>query len=311
MRKVLFLLGAIPIYLISMLPLRFHYFMSGVIVFFLNRVLGYRRSVIIMNFSRAFPHLRYDKIEELTTKFYKNLAEVIAESVKKISLSKKQISRMCRIENPYLMKKFYDKNVSVLFVGGHTGNWELLGKMEHFSNSELTGYKGEHINFVYKKQKSNFVNDILLWIRTIDSNVTLVESKAAARTILKNKDRPACYFLLSDQAPHPGSKFLVSFLNQPTLMINGPEVISRAAGCPVIFFDMVRENRGKYVVRLTEITDNPASCEPGYITNTFARLLEKSIQENPDNWLWSHKRWKRGVEDNELHKKNSFPAHNM
>ena len=304
MRKVLFLLAATPIYLISMLPLRFHYFMSGLTGFFLNRVLGYRRSVITVNISRAFPHLRYDKIEELTKKFYKNFAEVIAEDFKDLSLSKKQISRMCYIENPHLLKKYYDKNMSVIIVGGHIGNWELLGKIEHFANSELAVYTGRHINFVYKKQKSKLANDIILWVRTINSDVTLVESKTAARTILKNKDKPACYFLLSDQAPHPGSKFLVSFLNQPTLMINGPEVISRAAGCPVVFFNMDREKRGKYVVRLTEITDNPASCEPGYITNTFASLLEKAIQEHPDNWLWSHKRWKRGVEDNELHKKN-------
>lgn len=214
------------------------------------------------------------------------------------------------VENPELLYKYYKNSSPIIIVGGHMGNWEFLTKMEYFSNSEPMGFTGKHFNFIYKKQRSSFANDIVNWTRTANCNTQLIESNSAARAIIKNKEKPACYFLVSDQAPMPGSKFLLSFLNQPTLMINGPEVISRAAGCPVVFIEMAREKRGKYIVRFTEITDNPSLCEPGYITNTYASLLEKAIQKDPNNWLWSHKRWKRGVEDNEIQTKNNLQTHN-
>lgn len=311
MRKVLILLAISPIYLISLLPARLLYFKSSILVFLLRRVLRYRCSVVNVNISRAFPEFRYKEVEETSKRFYKNFSEIVAENIKSISLSKKAIASMGYIENPEVLNKYYKKNIPVLILGGHMGNWELLTKMEYFSNAQSMGFTGSHFNFIYKKQRSHIADEIIKWTRTTNCNTKLIESKNAARAILKNREKPACYFLFSDQSPRPGSKFLISFLNQPTLMINGPEVISRSAGCPVVFLEMIRENRGRYIVRFHEITDNPAACQPGYITNSYASLLEQSIQKNPDNWLWSHKRWKRGVEDNEIHKKNNPQAHNV
>jgi KDO2-lipid IV(A) lauroyltransferase len=81
-------------------------------------------------------------------------------------------------------------------------------------------------------------------------------------------------------------------------MINGPEIISRGVDCPVIFINMVRVKRGCYKIKFTLITDKPSECEDGFITNRYAQLIESSVRDNPENWLWSHKRWKRGLEDN-------------
>lgn len=310
MRKVLFSLITLLIYLISILPVRILYLISSLVVFVLGNLFRYRRSVVAVNLARAFPNFRYSKLEKISSKFYTNFGEIIAENIKSISLSKKALSKMGYIENAQLLNKFYKENIPVIIVGGHMGNWELLTKMEYFTNSHLMGYSGSHFNFIYKKQRSKIANEVIKWTRTVNCSVQLIESKRAARNILKNRNKPACYFLFSDQSPKPGSRFLLSFLNQQTLMINGPEVISRTVGCAVVFLEMKRERRGRYIVKLHQITDNPSLCEPGYITHKYAELLEQSIQQNPDNWLWSHKRWKRGIEDNEVQKKISSPSHN-
>ena len=85
-------------------------------------------------------------------------------------------------------------------------------------------------------------------------------------------------------------------------MINGPELISKAAGLPVVFMEVNKIKRGRYILRFHEITENSAECEEGFVTGKFAELLESSITSNPSNWLWSHKRWKRGLEDNVIKK---------
>ena len=58
------------------------------------------------------------------------------------------------------------------------------------------------------------------------------------------------------------------------------------------FVDIQRVKRGYYELTLEEITDDPTVLEPGEITQRYANMLEKAILKNPQNWLWTHRRWK-------------------
>jgi len=55
---------------------------------------------------------------------------------------------------------------------------------------------------------------------------------------------------------------------------------------------MLRTGRGKYEVSFKLITDDPRNTEDGFILEQYVRHVERFIQNNPDNWLWSHRRWK-------------------
>lgn len=300
MSKILFLLLSGPIYLVSLLPLSVHYFFSDIFTFFVGRVLGYRRSVVTVNISRSFPEFRYDKVDETVKKFYKHFAEVIAESIWMISASGRRIAKIVKIENPEILKNFYERGQSVLLCGGHIGNWELSSRLFSFEGARNLGYpRGKH-KIAYKKQHSKLSDMISKWSRGNGRDIILIESNSMARAILKNKADMSCYYLLADQSPAPGSKFAANFMNQQTLMINGPEVISRSAGLPVVYFEMMRIKRGKYSVRFTSVTENAKETPEGFITEKFASLMEESIKSNPSNWLWTHKRWKRGVDENNL-----------
>lgn len=300
MSKILFLLLSGPIYLVSLLPLGVHYFFSDIFTFITGRVLGYRRSVVTVNISRSFPDFRYDSIDETVNKFYNHFAEVIAESIWMISASERQISKIVKIENPEVLKYFYGKGQSVLLCGGHIGNWELYSRLCSFEGARDLGYpRGKH-KIAYKKQHSRLSDMISKWSRGNGRDIILIESNSMARAILKNKADMSCYYLLADQSPAPGSKFAANFMNQQTLMINGPEVISRSAGLPVVYFEMERLRRGRYNVKFTTVTENAGDTPAGFITEKFASLMEESIKSNPSNWLWTHKRWKRGVDENNL-----------
>jgi len=300
MPNIIFLLLAAPFYLISLLPLRIHYFISDSLLFIVGKVLGYRKSVVTVNISRSFPEFKYDMVERTVKSFYRHLAEIIAESLWMITASKKKLSQMVKIENPEVLRAVFSAKKSVIVVGGHIGNWELLTKMDSFDDRLPLGYSGDQLKFIYKKQHSKFADRFVRWVRESKSGIELVESNSAARHILKNREKTACYFLFADQAPLPGSKFVTKIFNQQTLMINGPEVISRSAGLPVVFLNMERVTRGAYRIRLTLVSDDASKEDEGFITERFAALLESSVIANPQNWLWSHKRWKRTVQENIL-----------
>ena len=87
----------------------------------------------------------------------------------------------------------------------------------------------------------------------------------------------------------------MNFLNQETAVLFGTEQMAHEYDLAVVFFVLHKIKRGKYNLELKLITDNPRKLEWGEITEKHARLLENEINNNPEFWIWSHKRWKRQV----------------
>ena len=87
------------------------------------------------------------------------------------------------------------------------------------------------------------------------------------------------------------------FLNHETPTYTGAERIARLLDTPVYYFDILRPRRGYYVAKVVKMCDNLKEAPKFSITEQYYRLLEQSIQRNPEYWLWSHNRWKRQWKD--------------
>lgn len=305
MAKILFYLLIVPMYLVSLIPLGVLYLVSDFLAFILEKIVGYRSNIIYINLARSFPQLKYKELKIIAHKNYKFIADTFVESLWSISTPWSKMNRFAKIENVSILKETYDSGKGAIIAMGHKGNWELLASFDSYLNGKDMGYKCEDIHFLYKQAKNGTFDRITKWIRTNHNSVKLIESKEAPRYMIKNRDTKSLFFMISDQSPRPGSKFEVNFLNQPTLMINGPEQMSKALDFPVIYLDMNKVNRGKYIISLTKITDKPKEEPEGYITREFARLLEQDILKNPDSWLWSHNRWKRRMDESKESIKNN------
>jgi KDO2-lipid IV(A) lauroyltransferase len=55
---------------------------------------------------------------------------------------------------------------------------------------------------------------------------------------------------------------------------------------------MRKVKRGYYKVEIIKLFDNPKDTKEFEITECHVKLLEKIIKEQPEYWLWSHRRWK-------------------
>jgi KDO2-lipid IV(A) lauroyltransferase len=99
--------------------------------------------------------------------------------------------------------------------------------------------------------------------------------------------------MASDQSPSkPDKAMWVNFLGRETAFLHGPEQYAKKYDLPVIFVDIQRVRRGYYELNLALITDKPRETSEGEITQLYARHLEEAILTKPENWLWSHRRWK-------------------
>ena len=106
------------------------------------------------------------------------------------------------------------------------------------------------------------------------------------------------YMFMADQSPHADKiKYWLPFLNQETGVHMGAEKLSKMLDLAVVFIDIQRVKRGYYEITARTLFDNPKETKEFEITNKYFEILEEIIRKKPENWLWSHKRWKykRGV----------------
>ena len=188
-------------------------------------------------------------------------------------------------------------------MGGHYNNWEIAGK-------------GFDLNFehqavgIYSPMRDKFFEKKINESRTA-FGVEIVSKGFVPRAFVANKNRMTITIFGADQSP-TSSKDVhwTNFLNQETAVHVGAELFATKYNYPVVFFKFNKVKRGFYEGVLEMISENPAELKKGQITELHTKCLEKVINENPQYWLWSHKRWKRKMTDEErkVHGNSVLPA---
>lgn len=177
---------------------------------------------------------------------------------------------------------------NVTILSGHVFNFEwYLSFMLRVEN-----YEGFH--YVYKPLRSKFINDKVNQLRR-KFNAEGIPSKLTLRKVvaIPNDGKHMLYFL-SDQSPKKENiQYSLRFLNQDTAVYRGYEDIVNKYNQIPVYADTVKIKRGYYKTTLYKIEpENGAKFEKNELVDAFYEHLTKTIQRNPDNWLWSHKRWK-------------------
>ena len=137
-------------------------------------------------------------------------------------------------------------------------------------------------------------NDFTFWVRSRFGSNVLIEKRETVVLARDRKNIPRAICLAADQSPSkPESAYWTNFLNQPTGFFTGMERFAREYQYPVIFVELIRIKRGYYTMSFEElIQPSYENVEKGAIIELFARRLEKSVLKYPNQYLWSHKRWK-------------------
>ncbi len=290
--KLLFYLVILPI---SKLPFGMLYLISDFLYLILYKIIGYRTKVVRSNLENSFPDKTSSEIKKIEAKFYSHLCDLVVESLKAFSISLDEAKERMKDRNIEVVNQYYKQGRQVVLVGGHYGNWELFAitigaTTEHKALALYTPLKNEFINDKITKSRSKYGLGMLS-IKEIKSKLTEI-----------NSDLYATIFG-ADQSPRKSQRaYWVKFLNQETGIQFGTEKFAKEFNAVVIFTNIYKVKRGYYELQYDVITEQPNEEEFGYISKTHTEMLEKVIQEQPEFWLWSHKRWKhKRPEDEILH----------
>jgi KDO2-lipid IV(A) lauroyltransferase len=90
--------------------------------------------------------------------------------------------------------------------------------------------------------------------------------------------------------------YWVDFFGIKTACLPGIENYAKLFDLPVIFMEIRRVKRGYYRCYVSMIVEDPSKCEKGEITQKYMSKLEEVMRNQPETWLWSHKRWKTALQ---------------
>jgi KDO2-lipid IV(A) lauroyltransferase len=272
---------------IGLIPFRILYFISDGMYFFLYRVIRYRRKVVEENLRRSFPDISEKELKKLIRGSYKNLADIFVEGIKGFTMTDAQYLKRYKVKNTEILQPFREEKKSAIFLPAHYGNWEWGTKATPLH----LGFK--QVIIIYKPL-SNKPADLFFKKHRSHKGLIMGSIYETAKLFRKYSSDFSAFVMVSDQSPPPVAKkvYWIDFLGQETAFLRGTELFARQYNLPVFYSDIQRVKRGYYEVELSLITENPLSLPDGEITRRYAQLLEKTIRQKPEDWLWSHRRWK-------------------
>lgn len=273
---------------LSYLPLPVLYLFTDFFFLLLISIVPYRKKVILGNIQRSFPTLSTKEHKRIVRRFYRHFTDLLAEGVKNLTISEKELRRRFIVKNPEVMEKLFEEKRNVLLVSGHFNNWEWLITSQNF----LFPHQAYGIGMPLSSQ---------FWHKKVTARrerfgMRVVHAKNYREKLSENPNELKAVLVLSDQSPGNSMKsYWMEFLNQPTAVLFGAEMMANELAYSVVFFATRKVKRGHYEMSLEIITNDPKSKNWGYITEAHTKSLEQEIINNPEQWLWSHRRWKREV----------------
>lgn len=269
-----------------------HYIIQEFIYFVIYHCVRYRRKLVIKNLRGSFPEKSDKEIAVISRKFYRNLAEVIVDTVVMARMSEKECrKRMVFTNNDEVVNFVGDRNF--IAMTSHMGCWEFFGFWGMWLPNHI-------LVAVYHKLHNEVFNELYKRLRDQEGELPVASYDSLRFFIRNNKGyegKRLALGLISDQNPPrlPDSHWY-RFLNRDTLFFEGSEQLALKFGIPIFYLRQRKVRRGYYEATMEMIYDGVEQVNQYEITERYVRMLEKDIQECPEMWVWSHRRWKHTPE---------------
>ena len=286
MQFVIFAITYPFIWLLSRLPMRILYIKSDIFFFIVYYIIRYRKKVVLDNLKLSFPEKSNEELKLMSKKFFKHFMDLVMESVKAFSISEKQILKRYTYKNPELVNTLFKQGKSIALVGAHQANWEWSISLPLVLDQPITG--------AYTKLNNKYFEKAVRDSREKFGVIGVKTSETVKRMQYNVTNKiQAAYILLSDQSPQPHKTFYWrEFFNIKVPVHTGAEMLSKKFDLVVVNYVTKKVKRGYYETEFQLITDSPKEFENYQITDKYIDLTEKNILQQPELYLWSHKRYK-------------------
>lgn len=228
--------------------------------------------------------LSESEIEAITKSVFQNIGRTLIEIARFGKLNRQMILNTIHGDTE-LLKRINDEGRGCIILSSHYGNWELLG-----SWPAALGFKTD---FLVGTQHNPLVNAQLNAYRE-KLGVGIIPLENSLRGIFKALKSNHFVGIAADQ--HAVSGIKLKFLGKDAWHARGPALFSIRTGAPICPFMLRREKYNRHVAYAAEpIYPRPNADEETEIiriTSTALEFFEDFIRKYPEQWAWTHRRWK-------------------
>ena len=241
------------------------------------------RKLIEDNILRGLPNSSLSEVKKIHKKMWENYGRILSEYmyIKKFRLSK--LNDNININGQEILDKIKNDKQPVIFISGHFNNFELMAMHIEKSGIDLAA--------VYRPLNNKFLNFIMERIRKKYICQNQVEKGiGGTKKLLSFFKSGTSIALMIDQRVSQGIKSI--FFNKEAFTTTIPAQFVKKFNCKIIpiYIERIENvNFNLTIQKPLEFKDND-SVES--ITLKLNKILEEMILKNPEQWIWSHNRWK-------------------
>ena len=241
------------------------------------------RKIIKSNIIKAIPNISSKDINKIIHSMWINYGRILSEYVFIKDFRQSSLKNNIIIEGQNILEKIKKDNIPVIFVSGHFNNFELMAM--HIESS------GINLAAIYRPLNNKFLNFIMERIRKkyICKN-QIKKGVPGTRQLLSFFKGGSSIALMIDQRVSEGIK--CNFFDHEAFTTTIPAQFVKKFNCKIVPIYIERVQNSNFKLTIHDPLEYSKNDTISLITSDLNILLEKMILKNPEQWIWSHNRWK-------------------
>ena len=241
------------------------------------------KKIIEKNISFAFSNTSEEFKKNVIDKMWKSYGKILAEYAFMKYFRELEPEKFLEIKGQEILEKIRFSKEPVIFISGHFDNFELMAM--HIEKS------GVDLAAIYRPLNNNFLNPIMENIRKkYICRKQIKKGISGTKEILKHFKSGTSIALMIDQRVTEGMKSL--FFKNYAFTTTIPAQFIKKFNCKIVPIYIERKNNENFMLEIMKPINFDIDQTTENITLKLNQLLENMIVRNPNQWIWSHNRWK-------------------
>ena len=241
------------------------------------------KDIIHSNIKRAIPNISSENLDKIANLMWSNYGNVFAEFMFLKNFRYGNLSSKIQVDGQDILDEIKKSNKQVIFISGHFCNFELMAMY-----LEKTGI---NLATIYRPLNNFFLNGFMEKIRTkYICKYQIKKGIGGLKKLINLKKKNFSTALMIDQRVSEG--ILSNFFNQEALTTTIPAQLVKKFNIPIVPVYIERIGSLNFKITVNKPINFQNDCSIKNITDDLNKILERMILNKPEQWIWSHNRWK-------------------
>ncbi len=240
--------------------------------------------IVFSNLKIAFPDIDENQKKQMLKKIWFNYGKIFAEYmfIKDFRHNEKYSAKIS-IENKDIIEKIKKDNEQVIFISGHFNNFELMAMQIEKLGIKLTA--------LYRPLNNPYLNPIMEKIRKkYICKKQVKKGISGTKDLLLDFKDGSSIALMIDQRVSQGIRS--NLFNKEALTTTIPAQFIKKFKIRIVPVHVERQRNNDFKIKFFEPVNFSNEESIVTITSKLNKILEEMIIKNPEQWIWTHNRWK-------------------